>query len=247
MKFKAILGAAVVLGTMMFASVTAHAATFSASDTTTPTGNNYNVTLSAKGDNASETLNGYIIKVTYDPSKVALVQPDANSDDFAAAGAFCEDGVFVSDVFTENSAQTGTGVVAWANGSAKTIGTADTTLATLSFEKKDTFTSGKAEIGIELTQLSYDGTSLDSATGTKNGSITVGGTVVIYGDVDGDKEVTATDAVLVLRHSNDPTVIANEYLEAADVDADDEITATDAVLILRRSNDPTVEFPAENK
>ena len=248
MKFKAILGAAVVLGTMMLASVTAHAATFTASRTSTPNSSgNYEINLTATGATADETLNGYIIKVKYDKDKVTLVQP--SGDDFAAAGAFCSgsDSVFVADVFTDSSShQTGEGVVAWAAASPKTIGT-DAALATLHFEKADGFTTGSTDIEITLTQLSYNGTSANDTAGAEKGAITVGGTLIIYGDVDGDKEVTSTDAVLVLRHSNDPTVIAEEYRAAADVDADNEITSTDAVLILRRSNDPTVVFPAENK
>ncbi len=236
MKFKTILGAAVALGTIALASVTAHAATFSASKATTAnTDGNYEVNLSVKGDNATETLNGYIVKVTYDADKVALVQPNLESDDWSESGSFCKDGVFVSGVTTADSKQTGEATVAWAVGTAKTIGTTDVDLAKLTFEKKEGFTTGSTPISIELTQLSYAGTSLDSATGTNEGSITVSGTVILYGDADGDGAVTSGDATRVLQHlANVPgKTLTGERLQAADVDGNEGVTSGDATTILK--------------
>lgn len=235
MKFKTILGAAVALGTIALASVTAHAATFSASNATTAnTDGNYEVNLSVKGDNATETLNGYIVKVTYDADKVALVQPNLESDDWSESGSFCKDGVFVSGVTTADSKQTGEATVAWAVGTAKTIGTSDVDLAKLTFEKKEGFTSGSTPISIELKQLSYAGTSLDSATGTNEGSITVSGTVILYGDADGDGAVTSNDATAILQHlaKEEGKILTGDNLIAADVDGNEGVTSGDATAVL---------------
>ncbi len=247
MKFKTILGAAVALGTIALASVTAHAATFSASNATTAnTDGNYEVNLSVKGDNATETLNGYIVKVTYDADKVALVQPNLESDDWSESGSFCKDGVFVSGVTTADSKQTGEATVAWAVGTAKTIGTSDVDLAKLTFEKKEGFTSGSTPISIELKQLSYTGATLDSATGANAGSITVGGTVVLYGDADGDGDVTSNDATIILKHELKPT-LTGEALKASDVDGDGDVTSTDATYVLKYELDNSLVFPALKK
>ena len=235
MKFKAILGAAVVLGTMMLASVTAHAATFTASRTSTPNSSgNYEINLTATGATADETLNGYIIKVKYDKDKVTVVQP--SGDDFAAAGAFCSgsDSVFVADVFTDSSShQTGEGVVAWAAASPKTIGT-DAALATLHFEKADGFTTGSTDIEITLTQLSYNGTSANDTAGAEKGAITVGGTVIIYGDVDGNGAINSFDASLVMEEAITHTTLTEEQKVRADVDLNNTINSFDASLIMQK-------------
>lgn len=55
------------------------------------------------------------------------------------------------------------------------------------------------------------------------------------GDVDGDGEVTAADALIALRASMDMQELTPEQIEQADVDGDGDITAADALLILRMS------------
>jgi thiol-disulfide isomerase/thioredoxin len=55
------------------------------------------------------------------------------------------------------------------------------------------------------------------------------------GDVDGDGEVTAADALIALRASMDMQELTPEQIEQADVDVDGDITAADALLILRMS------------
>ena len=55
------------------------------------------------------------------------------------------------------------------------------------------------------------------------------------GDVDGDGEVTASDALLVLRFSMNMCSLGPDALAAADMDGDGEVTAADALLILRAS------------
>lgn len=54
---------------------------------------------------------------------------------------------------------------------------------------------------------------------------------VIYGDADGDGEVTAADAAVILQYVAGWDVAVDSV--AADVDADGEVTAADAATILQ--------------
>ena len=55
------------------------------------------------------------------------------------------------------------------------------------------------------------------------------------GDIDGDGEVTAADALLALRTAMGMMELTEAQFEEADVDGDGEVTAADALLILRAS------------
>ena len=55
------------------------------------------------------------------------------------------------------------------------------------------------------------------------------------GDVDGDGEVTSTDARLALQHSVDKIELTDEQKDVADVDGDGEVTSTDSRMILQAS------------
>ncbi len=55
---------------------------------------------------------------------------------------------------------------------------------------------------------------------------------IIYGDVNGDGEITASDYVLIKNHIMETKMINNKtFREVADVNSDKEITASDYVLI----------------
>ena len=56
---------------------------------------------------------------------------------------------------------------------------------------------------------------------------------VIKGDLDGDGEVTAADAVLLARYLADLIELDEKQLKAADVDDDGEITSADSVILAR--------------
>ncbi|MCL2313112.1 MAG: dockerin type I domain-containing protein, partial [Firmicutes bacterium] len=59
-------------------------------------------------------------------------------------------------------------------------------------------------------------------------------TVIIYGDIDGDGEITSADATLILRYIAEVGEFLNKYQkEAANVFGDGEITSANATLILR--------------
>ena len=60
-------------------------------------------------------------------------------------------------------------------------------------------------------------------------------TLIVKGDVDGDGEVTARDALTVIRHSISIESVEGAYLKAGNVDEEEELTARDALNIIRYS------------
>lgn len=65
------------------------------------------------------------------------------------------------------------------------------------------------------------------------------------GDVNGDGNVDASDALLVLQHSVSLTTLNEQQQSVANVNADNTIDASDALLILQRSVGLIDGFPAE--
>ena len=66
---------------------------------------------------------------------------------------------------------------------------------------------------------------------------------VIYGDINGDRKVTALDAAIVLQYCNNKSeyTLTDKQLKAADVDGSDGISYNDVSLILDKAlNDDTV-------
>ena len=57
-------------------------------------------------------------------------------------------------------------------------------------------------------------------------------TVIVKGDVNGDGDIALLDAVLVLNHYLEKTLLDGPYLVAADVNGDGDVGLLDAVLIL---------------
>ena len=57
----------------------------------------------------------------------------------------------------------------------------------------------------------------------------------IFGDVDGDGDITANDALTILRASIGMETLTPEQTALSDVDGDGEITANDALAVLRYS------------
>ena len=80
--------------------------------------------------------------------------------------------------------------------------------------------------------------------------LTVNGTEeeIIYGDVNGDGEVTAVDAGIAYAIYNEkyPQSLTDTQRTAADVNGDGEITAVDAGLIYAVYNEKLDKFPVEN-
>ena len=60
-------------------------------------------------------------------------------------------------------------------------------------------------------------------------------TVVVLGDINGDGEVLATDALQILKNSTNISNLSGAYLKAADLDNDGNVLATDALIALKYS------------
>lgn len=70
---------------------------------------------------------------------------------------------------------------------------------------------------------------------------------IIYGDVDGDADVTSYDAALTLQYSAGLTDFEEWQILAADVDGNGIVQAFDAAIILQYSAGIITEFPVEGK
>ena len=71
--------------------------------------------------------------------------------------------------------------------------------------------------------------------------------VLLYGDVNGDGQVNATDALLVLKISVGRITATPQQEIAADVTGDGNINSSDALLILKYAVGRIPEFPIEVK
>ncbi len=67
-----------------------------------------------------------------------------------------------------------------------------------------------------------------------------------YGDVDGNGNINASDALRVLKHAVGKTRLNGEQQTLADVNADDAINASDALMILKRAVGKLSIFPVED-
>lgn len=72
-----------------------------------------------------------------------------------------------------------------------------------------------------------------------------GGTEGLIGDVNGDGNITASDALLVLRHAVNAAKLEDDKIALADMNGDGKITASDALTILRIAVGE-LQTPAEN-
>ncbi len=71
--------------------------------------------------------------------------------------------------------------------------------------------------------------------------------VIAFGDVNGDDEIDAKDALLILQAAVDKAELTPEQEGKADVNGDDEIDAKDALLVLQKAVDKIDRFPVEEQ
>lgn len=67
----------------------------------------------------------------------------------------------------------------------------------------------------------------------------------VFGDLNADQKVDASDALMVLQHSVQLIVLPEESMVLADVNEDEDINASDALMILQKSVSLIDVFPAE--
>lgn len=237
MKIKSLISAAVLVGAMALMAVGVQAATYSASGTAESGSAKVDVKATTDATEADAKVSGYIMELTYDPTKVTPVKqtnPDLTGGDlYAVEGANfdADNTVLVSDI-KATSATSETLVVAWASASPVALATGENVLASVNFTVKDGVTED-VPIGIQLTAVTNDGTSIDSAT-VADGTVEVaGGTLFLRGDADGNDVVDERDAALILQSSVGLGSIAEENKLKADANIDNVIDERDAALILQ--------------
>ena len=71
-------------------------------------------------------------------------------------------------------------------------------------------------------------------------------TAFVYGDADGDGDVTAVDATVVMRHTVRMLTLTGDRLKAAMVSGGDELTIVDATWIQRKVVRMIDRFPVED-
>lgn len=248
MKIKSLISTAVLVGAMALMAVGVQAATYSASGTAESGSAKVDVKATTDASETDAKVSGYIMELTYDPTKVTPVKqtnPDLTGGDlYAVEGANfdADNTVLVSDI-KATSATSETLVVAWASASPVALATGENVLASVNFTVKDGVTED-VPIGIQLTTVTNDGTSIDSAT-VADGTVEVaGGTVYLYGDADLDGYITASDVNLTIQWAANGVGYTELQKKIVDVDADDAIAASDVNLIIQKAaNGDLVHFP----
>ena len=81
--------------------------------------------------------------------------------------------------------------------------------------------------------------------GLKTLTTTFGEATVIFGDVNGDGEVTTFDAALTYAYVNKKVTFTEEQQKVADINGDNEVTTFDAALIYAYVNKKISAFPVE--
>lgn len=236
MKLKSVFGALVAFGAMALMAVGVQAATYSAGAVSPSEGvAEVPVIVTPSESESSVSVNGYIMKLTYDKTKVTP-QVSATKD---ATGADCyatvgtdfagANTVLVSDK-TATDGNKETLAVAWASSTPVRV-TAASTMAFVDFAVADG-TTGDIPITVELTALTSDGSTDTASTATvANGTITINAEKFLRGDANGDGVVDIKDATLIGQSTVGLGIIAEENKLKADANADGVIDIKDATLI----------------
>lgn len=119
-----------------------------------------------------------------------------------------------------------------------TTTTTETTTTTIETTTEETTTEETTtemtttETTIETTETSATAETT-ATTVTAESNVPGGITATLYGDVDGDGEVTAIDAVLLQKHINGMVFLSHEQMVNADCVADDVLDEADVAVILQ--------------
>ncbi len=202
------------------------------------------VPINVEADSNGTDVNGYIIRLTYDSTKVSPVKygsDDLEKDCYAEAGTGFDAGnsILVSDVISADG-DNKTLVVAWAGAAPVHINANQTQeMAEVKFVKANTSDDAvdqEVPIKVELAALTNDGSSTVDVNSAQvevaDGEIVVGK----YGDINNDTFVDAFDAGLALKHAaSDEKLLTVQQIKIGDVNADGHVDAFDAGLILKHS------------
>ena len=239
MKLRSVLGTLVAFGAMALMAVGVQAATYSAGAVSPEAGiAEVPVIVTPDSSETSVSVNGYIMKLTYDPTKVTpkLADPDATGSDCYATPGTGFDGtnsVIVCDKVS-TSANEEVLAVSWASATPVSV-TEAATMALVDFTVDESAT-GTVPINVELVALTNDGNSDTASSATvASGEITIDAVKFLRGDANGNGEVTSADANLIIQSLIGKSTIAPENLEKANANADanGDITAADATIIIQ--------------
>lgn len=206
---KKLFGALVAMGAMVLMAVGVQAATYSAGVASPEAGIAEIPVLVTPDEGQTESVNGYVMTLTYDSTKVTPVvagQDVTGADCYAEAGESFANGVLVSDV-VKTEGNNVTLAVAWAAADAVNVD-AQTELANVDFKVAETAT-GDVPITVAVTALTNDGNELSDTFEVGNGEITIDAEDFRRGDANGDGNVTSDDASLILRSLVGLGVITN--------------------------------------
>ena len=196
---KKLFGALVAMGAMVLMAVGVQAATYSAGVANPEAGIAEIPVMVTPDEGQTESVNGYVMTLTYDSTKVTPVvagQDVTGADCYAEAGESFANGVLVSDV-VKTEGNNVTLAVAWAAADAVNVD-AQTELANVDFKVAETAT-GDVPITVAVTALTNDGNELSDTFEVGNGEITIDAEDFRRGDANGDGNVTSDDASLILR------------------------------------------------
>ena len=251
MKMKSLFGALVALGSMALMAVGVQAATtFSAGVVQGQAGAEVVVPVCVAADAGStDTVNGYIMKVKYDPSELTPVASSTSDPTgaqcFATVGNNFTDGILVADV-TSTSETQNVLTVAWAAAKPVTVSDVNDIMATINFEVAETATSSAA-IGVEVAALTKDGQTLADGTtySAAAGEVTLE-QAGLLGDVNNDGLINGTDVLLLTQYVNNVlTDIDIQYPGATtrgNVNQDATINGTDVLLLTQFVNNVITSF-----
>lgn len=232
---KKLFGALVAMGAMVLMAVGVQAATYSAGVASPGAGIAEIPVMVTPEEGQTESVNGYVMTLTYDSTKVTPVvagQDVTGADCYAEAGESFANGVLVSDV-VKTEGNNVTLAVAWASADAVNVD-AQAELANVDFKVAETAT-GDVPITVAVTALTNDGNSeadIDTIT-VGNGEITIDAEDFLRGDANGDGVVDGRDSALIEQSLVSLGSILDENKLRADANNDSTIDARDAALIVQ--------------
>lgn len=191
----------------------------------------------AEGQNAAE-LGGIQLALTYDSTlfTYAGIDPSSSVDFIAnAADDVPQEGAAVNSFLVAHDDGAGTVQLVYVN-AALMPKNASETLFTVNFTVKADATLGSTGSFTVSSEGAYS-TAAQLVTGTgvtdKTFTVTVQESTGLLGDVNGDGEITARDATMILRYYVGAITLTDEQTMRADVNKDGDVTARDATQILR--------------
>lgn len=196
---------------------------------------NVDVTLSPAEGEAAADLGGMQLALSYDAALFEYAGVSAENIDFIAAQASDEPSNLdnINSFLVAHDAGNGTVQLVYVN--AALAPKAGETLFTVNFKVKESAELG-AQGSFSIQSEGAYSTAAQLVAGTdlaKTLTVTVQESTGLLGDVNGDGEVNAKDATLVLQYAIDLIDLEEHQVILADVNKDGGVNAKDATLILQ--------------